>query len=202
MNALVFDAHGGVREFCLGDGIQHVQIDRLGRIWVGYFDEGVFGNFGWGISGASQPLGAAGLVCYDQYGRATWEYSPSDGLEYIADCYALNVAEEYVWACYYTDFPIIRIDPQGRVDGWRTDLSGPRELAVEGTSVLSFGGYSGHRTDCVLLRLGKDRAEVRADVKLRLPDSVDLDKAYVKGRGAMLHVVDNHTLFTFRVPSD
>jgi hypothetical protein len=31
------------REFLLGDGIEDVQTDRKGHIWVAYFDEGVFG---------------------------------------------------------------------------------------------------------------------------------------------------------------
>lgn len=35
-----------------------------GRIVTSYFDEGIFGNFGW-----DQPLGASGLVVWDEQGR-------------------------------------------------------------------------------------------------------------------------------------
>lgn len=41
--------------FTLGDGINHVQIDDNDTIWLGYFDECVFGNFGW-----EQPMGNDG----------------------------------------------------------------------------------------------------------------------------------------------
>jgi hypothetical protein len=41
MNAKIFDSSGSLkREFLLGDGIEHVQADVRGNIWVGYFDEG------------------------------------------------------------------------------------------------------------------------------------------------------------------
>ncbi len=201
MNAHIFGLDGSVREFCLGDGIQHVQTDSLGRIWVGYFDEGVYGNFGWGIPEGPQPLGAAGLVCFDQTGKATWEFAPPNGMDYISDCYALNVAEDCVWASYYTDFPIIRVDAQGKVDAWRTDLAGTRQLAISDASVLAFGGYREHRTDCYLLSLGVESAEIVADVRLLFPESVEFQKALVIGRGRFLYVVEHDTLFTFEVPS-
>lgn len=201
-NARTYDSNGIVHEFCLGDGVQHVQIDRRGRIWVGYFDEGVFGNFGWGALGGSEPMGAAGLVCYDRSGRAVWSFKPPEGLDYIADCYALNVAADYVWACYYTGFPIVRIDSQGNVDAWQTDLRGPRKLAVSASSVLAFGGYGEKANDCVLLRLGRGHADIVADVALRLPDSVNLRKAQILGRGEILYVLADDALFTFAVPSE
>jgi hypothetical protein len=202
LNARVFDSDGVVREFCLGDGIEHVQTNSMGQIWVGYFDEGVFGNFGWGGPDGPAPMGAEGLVCYDPAGKATWKFKPNKELDYIVDCYALNVAGDCVWACYYTDFPIIRVDGQGKVDSWQTNLRGPRELAVSGTSVLAFGGYGENSADCVLLRLGKDRAERVAEVRLRLPDFVNLRQSHVAGRGTALYVVAKDTLYMFAVPSD
>jgi hypothetical protein len=201
-NARTIGANGIVLEFCLGDGIEHVQIDRRGQIWVGYFDEGVFGNFGWGEAGGPGPMGAAGLVCYDRSGRVILTFNPPKGMEAIFDCYALNVAEEYVWACYYTEFPIVRIDSQGNVNAWRTELKGPRALAVSANLVIAFGGYGERASDCVLLQLGEERADIVADVTLKLPDSIDLQQALVSGRGEMLYVVANDMLFTFAVPPE
>lgn len=201
-NAQRYDADGSFNEFCLGDGIQHVQVDRRGRIWVGYFDEGVFGNFGWGSPEGPEPMGAAGLVCYDRSGREIWNFSPPEGMDYIADCYALNVAADYVWACYYTGFSIVRIDSQGKVDAWQTKLRGPRSLAVTASSVLAFGGYGENANSCVLLRLGQGRADIVAEVALRLPYSVNLRKAQVLGRGGLLYVLAEDALFTFAVPSE
>jgi hypothetical protein len=49
LNALAIDQNGRIlRRGCLGDGIKHLQVAADGTIWAGYFDEGVFGNFGWG----------------------------------------------------------------------------------------------------------------------------------------------------------
>lgn len=90
------------REFLLGDGIEDVQTTADGRIWVSYFDEGVFGNFGWGEPGGPAPIGAPGLVRWLSDGTVDWSYEAPPGLEEIADCYALNVAGDAVWACYYT----------------------------------------------------------------------------------------------------
>ena len=60
LNALAIDQNGRIyRRGCLGDGIQHLQVAGDGTIWVGYFDEGVFGNMGWGSPGP-EPLGAGG----------------------------------------------------------------------------------------------------------------------------------------------
>lgn len=46
-NAIIFDTLGErVRDFTLGDGITDVQVSSGGTIWVSYFDEGVYGNYG------------------------------------------------------------------------------------------------------------------------------------------------------------
>jgi hypothetical protein len=48
-NAATYDAEGELlREGVLGDGIEDVQTTPSGEIWVSYFDEGVYGNRGWG----------------------------------------------------------------------------------------------------------------------------------------------------------
>jgi hypothetical protein len=59
----------------------------------------------------------------------------------------------------FTDFPIARVDDRGKVQAWQTDIRGLQELVVSGASVLVFGGYGEHSTDCALLKLGNGRAE-------------------------------------------
>ncbi len=103
-NAHIYEGSGQhVRSFHAGDGIQEVQTTNDGRIWVSYFDEGVFG---------STKLGRSGLVCLDNRGRCTFDYETlvGDDVPSIADCYALNVcSDREVWLCYYTDFPLVRL---------------------------------------------------------------------------------------------
>jgi hypothetical protein len=80
-NAVVFDADGKIlRRFVLGDGIQNVQTTTDGLIWVSYFDEGVFGNYGW-----ERPMGAPGLICFGPGGEILWEFAPPPGFDSICD---------------------------------------------------------------------------------------------------------------------
>src|SRR5262249_21153055 len=61
-NALVYDPDGAVvAEYTYGDGIENVLTTPSGNAWVGYFDEGVYGNYGWGVPGP-EPLGSCGLA--------------------------------------------------------------------------------------------------------------------------------------------
>jgi hypothetical protein len=85
----------------LEDGIKDVQTTQGGKIWVRYFDEGVYGG------GAGQH----GVICFDSSGRSVFRYSEFAeqlGLPSIDDCYAMKVAsEDEVWLSYYSDFPLV-----------------------------------------------------------------------------------------------
>jgi hypothetical protein len=96
LNTKVFSQDGTLkREFLLGDGIRDVQVTADGRIWTSYYDEGIFGNFGW-----EDPVGKNGLVLWDSSGQRLYEYMPSDALDWICDCYALNVVSDDEAWCY------------------------------------------------------------------------------------------------------
>jgi len=200
LNAKVYDRTGTLkREFLLGDGIEHVQIDAPGNIWVGYFDEGVYGNFGWPIGGT---IGAAGLSCFSATGQKLWDFSPPEGFDYISDCYALNVSLDGVWAYYYTGFPFVRIDANLEMRCWENEfIGGAHTLAVEGNQVLLYGGYGDKKTNCYWLRLADQSAELIADVSLALPGNVDLAQARVIGRNDELHVFSGDDWYRFSVNS-
>lgn len=133
-NAFVYDASGKlIRTFYAGDGIEDCQVTGDGRIWLSYFDEGVFN---------SQPLGSQGLVCMDQEGELLYEL-PLERHGSMADCYALNVAgDDDVWCYYYTDFPLVRI--RGGKDVFvlkEAVLRGSVAFAIGRRSVLFAGDY-------------------------------------------------------------
>ena len=200
LNAKVFGTDGSLRrEFLLGDGIEHVQVDRKGNIWVGYFDEGVNGNFGWGHS--INRLGASGLTCFDAWGERLWDFQPPAGCDPISDCYALNVSKDGIWTYYYTGFPFVRIDSDWKTRGWRSKTSGGREFAVHNQRILHFGGYGKERTSCKLLRLDEDSADLVAHVTLLLPEEVDLAKADVIGRDNKLNVFFDNAWYVFSIDS-
>jgi hypothetical protein len=96
LNAAVYDRGGKiVSRFCLGDGIEHLYVSPSAQIWAGYFDEGIFGNFGWGGNrdgSFTEPIGAPGIVCFDRNGQRQWKFDDDS----MADCYCMNVIDECV----------------------------------------------------------------------------------------------------------
>ncbi|WP_460716941.1 hypothetical protein [Microbispora hainanensis] len=125
-NAAIYDAAGELlREGVLGDGIADVQTTPSGDIWVSYFDEGVYGNFGWGEADSPAPIGSPGLIRFRSDLDIAWRYPYDSKFGAISDCYALNAVGEEACAYYYTDFPIVRIGADA-VAGWSTELHGAR----------------------------------------------------------------------------
>jgi hypothetical protein len=127
----------------LGDGIEHVLATSTGQVWVGYFDEGIYGNYGWGRADSEEPAGAYGIVRFSPGLKSAWHYPQYTGVgpwEPIDDCYALNVDDTCIWACYYSDFPVVRIRDD-IVTGWHNDTGGARALAAAGSRVALCGGY-------------------------------------------------------------
>jgi hypothetical protein len=188
-NAHVYGPDGALRrELVFGDGIQDVQVASSGDIWVSYFDDGIFGNYGWGGRVSAQPVGRSGLVCFDARGNATWEFAPVAGLHMMADCYALNVARNVVWAYYYTEFPLVRIGAGRAIRWWSTPIRGARALAVDGRRVLLCGGYAPDRGRCVLAELRDGNGVTTVDeYRFVLSDGLPIDGVRVIGRGPVLH---------------
>jgi hypothetical protein len=182
-NAAVYGPDGALRrKFVLGDGINCVQATADGMIWVSYFDEGVFGNFGW-----KKPMGAAGLICFDRFGRIEWQYQPPVGFDIIVDCYSLNVCADSVWACYYTDFPVVRIDSRKQVYAWKNTVAGASALAVSSDHVLLWGGYGEKRTTCILQNIRGDSLTDPVELCLTFPSGLNALGATFIGRGSVLH---------------
>ena len=187
-NATVLDPGGEIAgTFCVGDGVQSVQVSPTGAIWISYFDEGVFGNFGWGDNPGPTPLGQAGLVRWSLTGEKEWEYRPPEGFGTIDDCYAMNLDGETAWVCYYSGFPVVRVERDGTVKGWPCVASGAHALAVASGRVALVGGYGALRDRVVV---GDLERETSATYRLCLPDGEDLPaSATVLARGSTVHAV-------------
>lgn len=127
-----------VKEFCLGDGIQDCIVTDSGDIITSYFDEGVFGNFGW-----EEPIGSCGLIVWSQNGEINWHADSN-----ICDCYALNIDEKnHIWYYYYTDFNLVKTDfnrdivykPKRKNEGFNLFL-----ISKDGRTIIHDGGYNKH----------------------------------------------------------
>ncbi|MBK5074488.1 hypothetical protein I2492_16100 [Budviciaceae bacterium CWB-B4] len=132
-NAEVYNLDGQrVRRFTLGDGIEDINVTADSAIWVSYFDEGVFGNYGWG-----QPLGQYGLVKFDQEGNILWQAEQFD----ICDCYAVNAESEHsFWFYYYSDFHLVHLNKL-QATSYRVPVQGSHAFALCHPYLVMGGGY-------------------------------------------------------------
>lgn len=185
-NATIFDAGGSpLLTACVGDGVGQLRTTSSGAVWLGYFDEGVYGNLGWGPPGAPQPIGSSGLLKMTPELEIEWRY-PGRKLEPIDDCYALNLAGEVAWACP-TSFAVTRVeDAQAR--WWPTEVPGARALVVDGVRVALVGGYGSDHDRVVRGRLTDSFTELH-QARLVMPDGARLPAAAtVVGQADELHV--------------
>lgn len=159
-NAHVFSLDGmPIRSFHAGDGIKDVQTTEAGDIWVSYFDEGVFGD---------TPLGGSGLACLNRSGKVQFNFNEvawAGKMPDIADCYAFTVcSEREVWACYYTDFPLVRLVDRQVARIWpKVGVAGSHAFAVSGQRVLFAGTYK-KRQSLFLADLEKARVKEQVPV--------------------------------------
>jgi hypothetical protein len=196
-NAAVYDRAGRLlTEATFGDGAQHVFADSGGAVWVGYTEQGVAGNLGWGDYDAPPPIGAPGLVRFGPGVDDFWGYEPREGVPPVLDCYALNVTDGGVWAYYDAGFPIVRIGRDG-VRMWRTRVKGATAMVVNGSTVGLAGGYDEEHTRFVVGTLDERAFVPRRELTLRLPGGVPLpDEPVMVGRGSRLHVVTTTNWYT------
>lgn len=134
-NALLIKKDSTIKkELCLGDGIEDCLTTSDGKIIVSYFDEGIFGNYGW-----DTPVGASGLIVWDENGILIWK----NQIYNIYDCYAMNVdTMNRLWFYYYDNFDLVCTD-------FKTDIvmqpntEGCGELAISETlqQIIMSGGY-------------------------------------------------------------
>ncbi len=177
----------------LGDGIQHLKIDDEHRIWVGWFDEGVFGNDNWDYPGLKWPPSSTGIAAFNVEGDLVKHAS----LPSIADCYALNVFDNEVWSCTYTDFPIWQMnDLEEKV--WNSELSGISALAVLHPYVLTAGGYRENTNRISLVKLTGNKAKEKDKWQTALI-SEKSEIQLLDGRANFLHLVTGNNWYCWDV---
>jgi hypothetical protein len=191
-NGRIYSSTGElVREVLLGDGIQRVQTTSSGTIWTSFFDEGVFGNYGW-----SNPVGSSGLVAWDTHGKKLYEYEPAEGLDSICDCYALNVeSESSIWLYYYTEFPLVHLRDHTIEAHWDIPVRGSGAFAVSNGFALFAGGYD-KRNEYHLFELGRD-GNINELTRLMLIDENKqrLHAESIVGRSDALYIVRGNQVY-------
>ncbi|TCI65206.1 MULTISPECIES: hypothetical protein [unclassified Exiguobacterium] len=129
VNAWVIDERGTfLHAFHAGNAIGAVAVNESG-IWIGYVDEGVFGE---GIS-------TEALVCFSRTGEVLQRYQ-SDFVRppTIVDCELLQADRTGVWLCPSIWYELIHIDVTGRLKKYKT----PKRL--HDSSALTIQGQVGY----------------------------------------------------------
>ena len=109
----------------------------------------------------------------------------------------MNVATNAVWACYYTEFPLVKIDVDHQVQGWKNEVGGANALAVHGQFALLWGGYGDKRGRCVVQKIGDNMLTNSRELMIGLPPGFELMGATMIGRGSTLHAFAENSWFTF-----
>jgi len=211
-NARVLAPDGALlARFMLGDGIEHVAIDSADRIWVGWFDEGIFGE-GWSLPGLESSPSSNGIACFAADGSVVDVPPWPKEAGFIADCYALTPTGSGVWTSPYTDFPLVRFVPGKPTRWWRSELAGPKAIAVDGAHALVAGGYGDDAARLALIQLeepgnGEEAVPLatwRMPLRSAPPAQNDwapvwASPALLTGHGSTLHLVDDSTWHQWRV---
>jgi len=133
--AFVFDAVGKfVSSFDPGHDPQRLASTEDGQIWIGYGEE------------PTGPIDDGGIVALDEEGNVLFAFNPiadRHELPSVFDCYALNATRtDEVWACYYTDFPLVRIRGHELVEIHKEQpVSGASAMAIGEGTVLFAGAW-------------------------------------------------------------
>lgn len=180
-NAHIFTLNGRLcRSFHAGDAIEDVQTTEQGDCWVSYFDEA--------------PWSQSGLACFNENGKAIFRFSDLEPpAPPILDCYALNVCSNTeVWACYYTDFPLVRLVDHKVASIWRKlGVQGSHAFAVFGQRVLFAGKYA-KRNRLFLANLGTTRVKEQVPVN----DAGKAIRSFTAfGRGSRLYLHSKAEVF-------
>lgn len=177
LNGAVIQADTGhVTRILLGDGISGTQIDSLGRIWVGYFDEGLFG-------------GCSGLTCFSASGEKIWQF-PTNAAYAILDCYALNVSGSEAAIFFYADFPLCKIGKDYELSYWKTSLAGCHTFAMSETEVLFSGQYNDPPDAAYLGRMAPGELSDARRMRLLMPDGSSRSEGQLLARGRSLYHFD------------
>lgn len=180
-NSIQFDSSGQIiRRLYIGIRIRDMQVDLAQRIWVSFFDEGIF---------SGDPISCFGLVCFSLEGDMLWHYSPPDGFGPYDDSEALNVTSDDVWLYYSSSYPIMRIGRQYYPQGWHNTFHYADAMAVAYPHVLLLGGQKEDQNRCILQTIDGDRLVNPRRLDLRLPGGVRVNPSWVTGRDAVLHAI-------------
>lgn len=189
LNAKVIDNNGQiVKEFLVGDGIQSLKVTSENTIWTSYFDEGVFGNFGW-----TEPIGSYGLRSWSSRGDALYKYPNSDP-HFIVDCYAMNVINNnQVWFYFYDTFELGWLN-NGILEFFQTEIQGSDCFVVNDDYFLFRGGYN-KQDDYFLYKLERNQLKKVLEMELIDETGLKIESKTIDYRGSLILLLHDSKIY-------
>lgn len=199
----------------LGDAIEYLSVDGDDRVWVGWFDEGIFGNMDRFVDATSRTAVVA--ACFAVDGALVSVGPVPEAAGFLADVEAMTVVDDGAWVCAYTEYPLLYLRPGHPVRWWRNDLAGVKAIAADDRHALLAGGCGDSAARLALVVLSGDGqgADTRMLASWRLPlvERVPREHEHLSlaehliweepmllaGRGDRLHLVSGGTWYSWRV---
>jgi hypothetical protein len=158
-----------------------------------------------GGSDTQLPVGRTGLVRFSPDLQPDWSF-PLDDLDDLVgpidDCYALNVTDDAIWTCYYSDFPVVRIR-DGGLTTWRNEVKGAKALAFTTDRAALYGGHGPDRDRLAITELVDRQARLVGEYRVVLPDGQPIPpQTGAIGRGSRLHFLTGDRWYQLDIASD
>ena len=186
-NAIIVNYSGNIlKEYCLGDGINDCIVCKNGNIITSYFDEGIFGNYGW-----YDPIGSNGLIVWNKNGEIIWEANND-----IVDCYAINIDEnENLWYYYYIDFDLIKTDMKTEeIISPQIEGSTGFLITSNGKNIIFEGGYD-NNDKFLLGKLSENEISQFEDLELKYNNEEIKVNVFDFKKSKALFIDENSRLF-------
>jgi hypothetical protein len=133
-------------------------------------------------------------------GDKLYEFIPTHDLDYMADCYAMNLdLLGDVWCYYYTEFSLVQLRGGSILMTWQPPVIGAHLFAMEPPFVL-FGGSYDNREELKLVELlhyGQTRL-VGCYFASAL-DGKPITLNHSEARGSMIHMASGRKLYSINI---
>ncbi len=196
-NAHIFTPDGTFSHaFYAGDGIETVLIDAADRIWIGYYDEGVFGAGDYPPGHAAREFGPNVLVRLDDHGQMEFAFNYAARGRKIWAIYALTSDDDNrIWLSALSErvFAPALASVDGQAIEFTLDRApdGGAAISVASDHFVFFGG-SDH--PCMVTIVERASRRLRL-IQLRDSDDRPLSPALVATRGGMAVALHDDALY-------
>lgn len=193
-NARIYSRKGELLEsLTMGDGIERMQTTSRGVIWAGYFDEGMFGSFGWG----DEPIGSPGLIAWDAGGKIIYQYEWSVDVPDFVCCWPVLDFNDDVWIKGYSECNLARIRDYKVESAWKAP-KGIGRVAISGDLLLSQSTYD--QDYLGVYRIQKDQIVTEVeDIRIVDENNEIIKSDRIAKRGDITFLESKGRLFIFRM---